>query len=109
MGVFQRRYPDGRLSKDWYIDYRINGRRYKRKIGPNKKLAEQVLMDIEVKRAKGEYLGVHEIKKINFSDLLDEYLRWAQVNKGTKTYALNRFCADRLRESFVGNLAGLLP
>ena len=25
MGVFRRRYPDGRLSKDWHIDYRIAG------------------------------------------------------------------------------------
>jgi hypothetical protein len=49
MGVFRRRYPDGQLSKDWYIDYRVNGKRYKRRIGPHKKLAEQVLMDVEVK------------------------------------------------------------
>jgi integrase len=107
MGIFKRRYPDGRESTDWYIDYRINGKRFKRRIGPNKKLAEQVLMDIEVKRVKGEYLGVHETKKIAFPDFLKEYLQWAQVNKGTKTYALNCFCADRLRESFIGNLAGL--
>jgi hypothetical protein len=57
MGVFRRQYPDGRLSKDWYIDYYINGKRYKRKIGPNKKLAEQVLMDIELKQAKGDHPG----------------------------------------------------
>jgi hypothetical protein len=49
MGVFRRWYPDGQLSKDWYIDYRVNGKRYKRRIGPHKKLAEQVLMDVEVK------------------------------------------------------------
>jgi hypothetical protein len=42
MGVFKRHYPDDRQSTDWYISYRINGKRYKRKIGPNKKLAEQV-------------------------------------------------------------------
>ena len=63
MGVFRRRYPDGRLSKDWYIDYRINGKRFKRRIGPNKKLAEQVLMDIELKRVKGDYLGIYEEKR----------------------------------------------
>jgi hypothetical protein len=45
-----------------------------RRIGPHKKLAEQVLMDIEVKKAKGEYLGIHEAKKILFSDCLSEYL-----------------------------------
>jgi hypothetical protein len=74
MGVFKRRYPDGRISKDWYINYRIKGRQYKRRIGPNKKLAEQVLMDIELKQAKGDYLGVYEAKKILFTDCLEEYL-----------------------------------
>jgi integrase len=107
MGVFRRQYPDGRLSKDWYIDYRANGKRYKRRIGPNKKLAEQVLMDIEVKKAKGEYLGVHDVKKITVADFLNEYLTWASVNKGANTYALNRFCADRLRETFTGYLSGI--
>jgi hypothetical protein len=105
MGVFRRRYPDGRVSKDWYIDYRINGRRFKRRIGPNKKLAEQVLMDVEVKKAKGDYLGIHEVKKVLFSVCLDEYLAWAQVNKAPNTYAMNRFYADRLRETFTGYLS----
>jgi integrase len=107
MGVFRRRYPDGQLSKDWYIDYRVNGKRYKRRIGPHKKLAEQVLMDIEVKKAKGEYLGIHELKKITLADFLDEYLTWASVNKGANTYTLNRFCADRLREVFTSHLSGI--
>jgi hypothetical protein len=107
MGVFRRRYPDGQLSKDWYIDYRVNGKRYKRRIGPNKKLAEQVLMDVEVKKAKGDYLGIHEAKKILFSDCLSEYLEWAQVNKAPNTYVMNRYYADRLREAFTGYLSAL--
>jgi hypothetical protein len=49
MGAFRLQYPDGQLSKDWYMDYRVNGKRYKRRIGPNKELAEQVLHHIEVK------------------------------------------------------------
>ncbi len=77
MGVFRRQYPDGRLSKDWSIDDQLNGKRYKRRIGPNKKLAEQVPMDIEVKKARGEYLGVHEVKKVLFRDCLNEYREWA--------------------------------
>jgi hypothetical protein len=57
------------VSKDWYIDYGIHGRRFKRRIGPNKKLAEQVLHDIELKQVKGEYLGISEEKKICFRSL----------------------------------------
>jgi hypothetical protein len=78
MGVFQRRYPDGRVSKDWYIDYRVHGKHYKRKIGPNKKLAEQVLHDLELKLARGDHLGIHEARKILFADFAAEYLQFAQ-------------------------------
>jgi hypothetical protein len=77
MGVFRRRSPHGRVRKDWYIDYRINGRRFKWRIGPNKKLAEQVLMDVEVKKAKGDYLGVYKEKKIRFPNFAKEYLSFA--------------------------------
>jgi integrase len=106
-GGLSTTFSDGRLSKDWYIDYRVNGKRCKRRIGPNKKLAQQVMMDVEVKKAKGEYLGVHEAKRITIADFLTEYLTWAIVNKGANTYALNRFCADRLREAFAGYLSGI--
>lgn len=108
MSVYKRRYKDGTLSKDWWINYRIHGKQYKRKIGPNKKLAEQILHDIELKALRGEYLGIHEAKKITFADFLREYLAWARVNKGAKTYELNRFCGDRLREAFTASLAGLM-
>ena len=69
MAVFRRQYPDGRVSKDWYIDYRIHGKRYKRRIGPNKKLAEQVLHDIALKLARGDHLGIHEERKVIFRGL----------------------------------------
>jgi hypothetical protein len=107
MGVFKRRYPNRRLSKDWYINYRLDGEQYKRRIGPHKKLADQVLMDIELNQAKGDYLGVYEVKKILFTDCLEEYLAWAQVNKAPNTYVMNRFYGDRLREAFTGYLSAL--
>lgn len=28
MGVFRRTYPDGRVSNDWYINYRIHGKQW---------------------------------------------------------------------------------
>jgi integrase len=107
MGVFRRRYLDGRLSEDWYIDYRINGKRYKRRIGPNKKLAEQVLMDIEVKKAKGEHLGIHDEKMIKFADFAEEYLRFARGTKAPSTYAGNVREMQRLLRSFEGYLSKL--
>ena len=48
-------------KKIWYIDYRIDGKRVRRKIGPSKKVAEIELKNIEVKLSKGEAL-LHESK-----------------------------------------------
>jgi integrase len=107
MGVFKRRYPDGRLSKDWYINYCINGEQHKEKIGPNKKLAEQVLMDIQLKHAKGEYLEVYEEKKIRFFDFAKEYLEFAKSTKAQSTYAGNVREMQRLLRAFDVYLSGL--
>jgi integrase len=100
MGVFRRRYSDGRRSKDWYINYRIHGKQYKRRIGPNKKLAEQVLMDIELKQAKGEYLGVHAERKIRFADFAQGYLEFAKSTTAPSTYAGNEREMQRLLRAF---------
>jgi integrase len=107
MSIYKRRYKDGTLSKDWWINYRIHGKQYKRKIGPNKKLAEQVLHDIELKALRGEYLGIHEAKKITFADYAKEYLDWARAHKSAGTHALNAHCAERLRRVFTGSLAAI--
>jgi integrase len=108
MGVFRRRYPDGRLSKDWYINYRIHGKQYKRRIGSNKKLAEQVLMDIELKQAKGKFLGVYEQKKIRFADFAEEYLEFAKSTKAQSTYMGNVREMQRLLRAFDVYLSKLI-
>jgi integrase len=107
MAIYKRRYKDGTLSKDWYINYRIHGKQYKRKIGPNKKLAEQVLMDIELKQAKGDYLGVYEEKKIPFADFAREYLAFAESTKAPSTYAGNVREMQRLMRVIDGYLPKL--
>jgi integrase len=71
----------------WYISYYIGGKQFKRKIGPNKKLAEQVLHDVELKQVKKEYLGIYEEKKIRFTDFAQEYLTFAKSTKASSTYA----------------------
>ena len=68
MGIFK----DGR---HWFIDVRINGKRQRKKVGPSKELALLVLKDLEVKKAKGEFLGIFEEKKIRFKDHSDEWLK----------------------------------
>lgn len=79
MGIRQK-------GKDWWIDYYVHGRRKRKKIGPSKKLAINVLKDVHVKIAKGEYLGVYEDKKILFEEYAKEYLDYSKSNKSPSSH-----------------------
>jgi len=58
----------------YWLDYRFNGRRLRKKIGPSKKLAETVMQKIRVQIAEGKYLDVKkEEKKISFNDFAQIY------------------------------------
>jgi integrase len=90
-------------GKNLYIDYYVKGWRKRRKIGPSKKLAEQVLQDVHVKMAKGEYLGVYDEKKISFEELGQQYLAYSKANKAKSTYQRrDRFSVAELNSFFRG-------
>jgi len=94
MGIFQKR-------NNWYIDYYLKGRRKRKKIGPSKKLALQVLNDVHLKIAKGEYLGIYEDKKIPFNEYTEQYLDYSKANKAKSTYQRqDRICVARLTSFF---------
>ena len=96
MGIYRK-------GKNWYIDYYIKGRRKRKKVGPSKKLAEQVLKDVHVKIVKGEFLGVYEEKKILFEEFSKQYLDYSKANKALSTYK-NRDVVNikHLRSAFDG-------
>jgi len=79
MGVYKK-------EKSWYIDYYVKSRRKRGKIGPSKKLAQQVLRDVRLKIAKGEYLGIYDEEKILFEDFSRQYLAYSKANKAWLTY-----------------------
>lgn len=62
----------------YFADYRINGRRFRKKLGRSKRIAELALKDIEVKVAKGE-LGF-ESKDSDLEKLFEEYLTYSRTN-----------------------------
>lgn len=70
-------------NKIWYIDYRVNGKRIRKRIGPSKKVAELALKDIEVKLAKSE-IGIVERKK-KIHDYIEDFTKFLEVNKKPKT------------------------
>ena len=78
--------PVYKKGNNWYIDYYLKGERKRRKVGSSKKLALQVLEDVHVKIAKGEYLGVYEEKKISFEEYSKEYLAFSKANKAVTSY-----------------------
>jgi integrase len=95
MGVFKK-------GKNWYIDYYVKGHRKRKKIGPSKKLAEQVLKDVQTKIAKKEYLGILEEKKILFEDFAQQYLEYAKANKAQSTFRRDQVSVDHLVQAFKG-------
>jgi len=79
MAVFKK-------GKDWWIDFYHQGNRIRRKVGPSKRVAEMALADVQVKKAKKEFLGVCEPKKILFRDFGKEYLEYSKANKAKSSY-----------------------
>ncbi|MBI4530991.1 MAG: tyrosine-type recombinase/integrase [Candidatus Latescibacteria bacterium] len=63
-----------RRGEYWCINYRYHGQQIRRRIGPDRKTAELALKDIEVKLAKGDYLGIYEEKKVTFREFAQEFL-----------------------------------
>jgi hypothetical protein len=70
MGVFRK-------GRYWYIDYYVKGQRKRKKIGPSKQVAELALSQVQVKLAKGEYLGIYEEKKRTLLQFTPEYLAYS--------------------------------
>ena len=80
MGVFKR-------NGNYWIDYYdAEGRRHRKKIGPQKGVAHIALKDVKVKIARGEYLGIYEEKKTFFKDFSEKYLKLVQPNLSPTSY-----------------------
>lgn len=90
MGVFKK-------NGNWYIDfYDGDGRRHRKKIGPQKTLALQALKDAQVRIAKGEYLGVYEEKRIPFRDFVrGTYLPHARITLSPNTFERTRGIVEK--------------
>lgn len=60
---------------NWFIDYYVNGRRKREKIGTSKSLAETVLKKRKVEIAEGKFLDIKKIHKVKFEELCEVYLK----------------------------------
>lgn len=67
MAVFQR-------HGEWYVDYYANGRRKREKVGPSKKLAQDVLRKRQVQVAENKFLDIRKEEKVKFRDFAQTFL-----------------------------------
>ena len=75
MGLYQKK-------ENWFIDYYVNGRRKREKIGTSKKLAETVLKKRKVQIAEGKFLNIDRAERVKFKDFSQTYLEThAKPNK----------------------------
>jgi len=96
----------------YFIDYRVNGHRVRKKIGPAKKLAELALHDIEVKIAKRE-IGILE-KDSTLEELFERFFRYSRTNHSpgtTKRYLeiVNNFRAFLKLHPYITRVEHLEP
>lgn len=74
MGVYRR-------GKNWHIDFYAYGRRVRQKIGPNKKLAEKILLKLKTAVIENKYLDIKKKAKVKFETQVGQYLIYAKANK----------------------------
>jgi integrase len=60
----------------YWIDYYVNGRRKRERIGPDKRLAETVLRKRKVEIAEGKFLERQRPITTTFDELAEAYLQW---------------------------------
>jgi len=94
MGIYKK-------GENWYIDYYVQGRRKREKVGPSKKLAESVLAKRKIQVVEGRFLDIKRNEKIKFEEMANLYLEmYSKVNK--KSYRRDLMSINRLNEYFKG-------
>lgn len=73
----------GKKGARWYLDYQVEGRRVRKRIGKFKRIAELALADIEVKLGRKE--AGFAVKDRSLADFIGEYMVYAKGNKARKS------------------------
>ncbi|MBI3602510.1 MAG: site-specific integrase [Candidatus Omnitrophica bacterium] len=86
------RFRSGR----YYIDYRVNGQRFRKATGKSKRIAELALKDIEVKIERND-LGFIE-KDVELNKLFEEFLAYGITHHAPKTQKRYKGILDNFKE-----------
>lgn len=99
---------EGKNGPRWYLDYHVEGRRVRKRIGKSKRIAELALADIEVKLERKE--TGFAVKDRNLKDFIAEYLAFAKGNKAIQSYQRDELTLRHLTEFIkVDKLGAITP
>lgn len=96
MGVFRKR-------DKWWIDYYDPaGRRVRKMIGPNKRVAEAALAKARVEIAEGKYLDKRwKPEESTLKRMADRFMEWSETNK--RSWSRDELCIRHLIAFFGSN------
>jgi integrase len=95
MGVFKKQGV-------YWIDYYVNGRRKRERIGPDKRLAETVHRKRKVEIAEGKYLDRQRPITTTFDDLTKAYISYARDQQQKRSWTRDRTSITTLNAYFGG-------
>ena len=85
----------GKKGTYWYLDYTVDGRRVRKRVGRSKKLADLALADVQVKLERRE-LGFAQTDK-KLAELIEEYLKHIRANGVEVTSALTLAALEKFK------------
>jgi integrase len=89
-------------SKNYWIDYYINGKRTRERIGRSKQAAENRLREIQTAKAEGRHINKNKNDAITLGQLRDWYLDLSEI-KQKRSYSDIRLCLNNCVNR-IGNI-----
>ena len=89
-------------SKNYWIDYYINGKRTRERIGRSKQAAENRLREIQTAKAEGRHINKIKNGSITLGQLRDWYLDLSEI-KQKRSYKDIRLCLNNCVNR-IGNI-----
>jgi integrase len=89
-------------SKNYWIDYYINGKRTRERIGRSKQAAENRLREIQTAKAEGRHINKNKNDVITLGQLRDWYLDLSEI-KQKRSYKDIRLCLNNCVNR-IGNI-----
>ncbi len=89
-------------SKNYWIDYYIDGKRTRERIGRSKQAAENRLREVQTAKAEGRHINKNKNEMVTIGDLRDWYLELSEVKQKRSLNDI-RLCLNNCVER-IGNI-----